>query len=340
MRISFYSSKRERCGISTYTDHLSMALVKLGHQVSYYKCQQPFEDNFAPALKAKPDVFHFQHEPSIMPPDPVSVKFADELRRGGTKVFITLHTENSSTVKSSREIVSNPKAVIMHRPSLMIDATVIPMPCPSSDVAMDKQRLRQKYGYPEKGLIVSTIGFLIPWKAHSQIVEHMVPWLQLNPLAHLQVIASAHFNKDLVGIAKDETALIDVQARAVGKRRIQHISHYPNDQEVLERLFISDVGYVWCPMHTGSSSAAAALFTTARCPLVATTSTHYAYLGDDNIVRASKDNMNAFLATLKNVAANPEQLASLREAQERIYRERNYLATAAKHVELYGRETA
>src|SRR5579872_249364 len=111
MKIALYSSKRPRCGISTYTDYLAQAFAQLGHDVRYYKCEAPFETNFSQVLEWKPDVFHFQHEPSIMPPDEVSVKYAQQMRAKGIKVFVTLHTENRQTTASAIRICPNWKAI-------------------------------------------------------------------------------------------------------------------------------------------------------------------------------------------------------------------------------------
>lgn len=344
MKIALYSSKRERCGISTYTEVLAVALRALGHDVEYYSSRLPYDPRFKQILAWRPDVFHFQHEPSIMPPDSVAAKFANELRDRGTKVFLTLHTENSNTVKAARQILKNMAAAIMHRPSLLLqDAMVIPMPCPVLDPLPDRSELREKYVFPKNAFVISTVGFLIPWKDHPRIVQLMGSWLAEHPEAHLQVIASPHFNSDLQSYASQATVAIMEFMENFGQLytpgRIRHVNHYPSDQELLERVALSDLGYVWCPMHTGSASAAGAMFTSARCPLVASDSTHYAYLGE-GIIRSSKDNLPGFVQTIQKIAGNPELLASLRKEQEAVYKERNYLEIARRHVELYLKEKA
>mgnify|MGYP001563448762 FL=1 len=116
--------------------------------------------------------------------------------------------------------------------------------------------------------------------------------------------------------------------------RIQHVANYPSDAELVERLAASDLGYVWCPFDTGSSSAAAAQFITARCPLVATDSTHYAHLGA-GVMRGSKKSMEGFVDLIMDVARGAETLEKLRAAQWDEYRKRNYIETARKHLALY-----
>lgn len=339
MRVALYSSKRPRCGISTYTDYLAQALAGLGHDVRYFRAQAPYDENFAEVLAWKPEIFHFQHEPSIMPPDDVAVKYAQQLRAKGCKVFLTLHTENRQTTASAIRICPNWKAVIVHRPSLMFDATVIAMPCPVADRKVDQIALRQKYGIPFDAFVVTTTGFLIPWKDHAEVARQMLPWLRERSSVVLQVIAAPHFNQDLVPYAQQATASLAASAREVGRNRILHIASYPSDDELLERTQLSDLGYVWCPMHTGSMSAAGALFTSARVPLVATDSTHYLFLGDGALY-APKTSIAGFVKMIKQVASEPETLRRLAALQEQVYQERNYRATAQKHVELYEKEKA
>jgi len=339
MKIALYSSKRQRCGISTYTDYLAQAFASLGHDVRYYKCQAPFEGNLDEVLAWKPDVFHFQHEPSIMPPDDISVKMAKQLRAKGTEVFLTLHTENRQTTASAIRICPNWKAIVVHRPSLMLDASVITMPCPVADKKPDKMALRLKYGFAPSAIILTTTGFLIPWKDHGEVVKQLLPWLRGRTDITLQVIAAPHFNQDLAAYAQQTTASLAESARQIGRNRLHHVSSYPSDDELLERLQLSDLGYVWCPMHTGSMSAAGAMYTSARIPLVATDSTHYLYLGDGT-THAPKSSMPGFVKLIQETVENEAERVKLTQAQETVYQERNYRATAKKHIELYEREKA
>lgn len=186
--------------------------------------------------------------------------------------------------------------------------------------------------------MLSTVGFMIPWKDHPRMVEAMLPWIESQPSLHLQIIASEHFNESMKGYAADCRAKISRIAARFKGSKIHHIDGYPSDRELVDRLAASDLGYVWCPFDTGSSSAAAAQFTTARCPLVATDSSHYAFLGT-GIVRGSKLDLDAFVKLVQKTAGDRALLLELRENQRRMYRDRNYIATAVKHLEIYGRGT-
>jgi hypothetical protein len=257
------------------------------------------------------------------------------MTREGIKVMVTLHTENDGTLRLAKaSTLAIPKRVILHRPTpSATDAVVIPMPCTTLGVAGSREELRKKFGFPKDAFIISTVGFMIPWKDHPKIVETLAPWISEHEKIHLQVIASEHFNPVFSGYAQGCREQISRFAAKIP--RILHIDGYPDDRELVERLVASDLGYVWCPFDTGSSSAAAAQFTTARCPLVATDSSHYAFLGS-GIVRSPKGDLDAFVKSIKSTSINADLLKKLRENQWTMYLERNYLETARKHLDLYG----
>lgn len=339
VRIALYSSKRDRCGIATYTTHLEDAMASFGHDVKHWGSQVPYDDALDAIVRWKPDVFHVQHEPSIMPPENILVHRCDALREAGTKVVVTLHTESDQSIRLARRLVGPDGKFVLHRPTQAApDAVVVPMPCTVLGILPDHYALRRKFNLPEDAFVLSTVGFMIPWKDHPKILEALLPWLRSRPEVVVQVIASEHFNQDLKGYAQTCRSHIAVLGEALGGNRIRHIDDYPSDRELVERLAASDLGYVWCPFDTGSSSAAAAQFTTARCPLVATDSSHYAYLGD-GIVRGPKGDMSSFVELIADVSKNAEILSKLCWAQWEEYRTRNYLETARKHLEIYGKAT-
>lgn len=339
MKIALYSSNRERCGISTYTTYLKNAFNEIGHQAEHWGSQPPYETAFNAAMAWKADVFHFQHEPSIMPPDPVMEKYVKKMRERGIKIMITMHTETQKILEICKRLVPSDSNIIMHRkPSRFFHPIVLPMPCPALENLPDRAHLREKYGYPKDALIISTIGFMIPWKEHPKIVKNMIPWLLKRKKAYLQIIASEHFNADLKTYAISCRADIKRFAGDLYKNRVRHIDHYPSDDEVIRRLVISDVGYVWCPFDTGSASAAAAVFTTARCPVIATSSSHYSGLGT-GVARGALEDMNSFISLIQQVSDNKELMEKLKDNQKTMYQQRNYLEIARRHIGIYERNT-
>lgn len=335
LKIALYSSKRDRCGIATYTYHLENALIAMGHDVQHWGSQRPYGEVFGEISAWKPDILHLQHETSIMPGSDELASYASQVRSSGARILITLHTENEATAVAGRKAVGDERMIVVHRPtSLIPKATVIPMPCPLIGTRATKSELREKFGFPKDAFVLSTVGFMIPWKNHPELIGALLPWLSGHPDVYLQVIASEHFSRDLVGYAElCRRQILSISSRLPGGR-IRHIDQYPSDLELVERLTMSDLGYVWCPFDTGSSSAAAAQFTTAKCPLVATDSTHYGCLGT-GIVRSAKK-IGDFVELIGKTAESQELLSHLRANQWEMYHQRNYIETARRHLELYG----
>lgn len=328
MKIALYSSKRDRCGISTYTSNLENALRILGHQIEYFSSWPPYDPVFQKIKEWSPDVFHVQHETSIIPhPDEMARRVAE---LGVPRCFTTLHTVNQATVDAARRI----GRIIIHNPTpLAPEALVLRMPCTLFTEVPSKEATRRKYGFPEKAFLISTIGFLIPWKEHPAIAAELLPWILGRPNVHLQIIASSHFNQDMAGYAAMAGKTLE-GLRGSSGHRIHHVAHYPSDYELVERLSMSDLGYAWCPFDTESSSAASAQFISARCPLVATDSTHYSHMGDA-AVYASKSSVKGFVEKIRQTADDSGLLAGLRMRMDRLYQERNYLETARRHVAAY-----
>jgi hypothetical protein len=332
MKIALYSSKLDRCGISTYTSNLADALTALGHEVQYFSSQPPYEPRFQEILAWKPDVFHFQHETSIMPGGGEIARFSAMLRQNGSKIFITLHTDGLENINIARS--AGP--IILHRPSQYApDAHILPMPCTNAPSLPEKIAARRHFGFPDSAFVISTVGFMIPWKEHPKILELMIPWIRSRPDVHLQLIASAHFNSDLQGYAHlCRQQIAQIAAGSALSDRIHHVDSYPSDRELVNRLSMSDLGYVWCPFDTASASAAGSQFVSAKCPLVATDSSHYATLGD-GVVRSRKESMSEFIQLIQKTAEDLGLLDRLRSNHDAVYAARNYTETARKHLMIY-----
>jgi glycosyltransferase involved in cell wall biosynthesis len=335
LRIALYSAKRDRCGISTYTEHLSEALALLGHDVRYFNCLPPYERTLEEILKWKPDVVHVQHETSIVPPDEILENYLGRIKAQGARIVFTLHTATKAAALLATRIGAPHKSVVTHRPSSDAKGSVvIPMPCTNFGVTLGRSELREIFSFPQDAFVVSTVGFMIPWKSHAEIAEALATWLERDPKVHLQIIASEHFNESLRGHAEECRVRLERLAVKFGKSRVRHIVGYPSDKELIQRLSMSDLGYVWCPFDTDSSSAAAAQFVTAKCPLVASNSTHYDSMGD-GVLRAEKTDVNGFAKLIEKTACDRELMAKLKAGQWATYKNRNYIMTAMRHIELY-----
>jgi len=332
VKIALYSSKRPRCGIATYTNYLEDALRSLGADVRHYGSGVPAEVVFSEVRAWNPEIFHVQHEHAIMPPNETLSNFAQERVQRGRRNIITLHTESqASAALASR---GGFQASIIHRmPELLENAHVLPMPCPVQEASTDRGN-RPRYGFPADSFIITTLGFMLSWKMMVETAEQFMPWLRENPEAYLQILASEHFSPGSAEYMRKCVRGLAALSVAVGGR-IRHVLHYPSDQEVLERLLLSDLGYVYCPFDTKSASAAASLFISARCPLVTSASTHYDHLMC-HVIRTPKGDLPSFVKRITEVARDADLLLRLRKSSEILYAETNYLECARRHLSIYG----
>ena len=70
---------------------------------------------------------------------------------------------------------------------------------------------------------------------------------------------------------------------------------------------------------------------------MASSSGHYDGLGE-GVIRGPRDSIAAFAKLIEETASNEERLATLRAGQWETYKNRNYMMTALKHLEIYDRK--
>jgi len=106
------------------------------------------------------------------------------------------------------------------------------------------------------------------------------------------------------------------------ENKVIHITQYVSQQELNERLFMSDLGFLWSGIETESSSASLKEFVAARLPLIKTNSNHY---HDINIgcITVSKD-MDIFVAKVMEIYNNRAILDGLKADMEDMYNKLNY----------------
>jgi len=329
LRIALLSSKSLRCGIAAYTLGLEKGLGLCGAVVGHWGSLEP--SVFAKIREWRPDVLHVQYERAIMPHDDGLDAGVREVRKSSKTCVVTLHSETSNSVSMAKRIGFD--AVLLHRPpSMLDDAVVVSMPCPFYEPEIGKQRLRDKYGLSRDAFVVSTLGFLLPWKMTSEVAEALIPLLRRRPNTVLQVIAGRHFDPSAEAYANGCCRELSRLSASVGGR-ILHISNYPPDGEVLDRLALSDLGYVFCPFDTSSCSAASSMFVSAGCPLVASDSTHYDHM-PPCVVRASKE-CHLFAEEVIRVSEDLNLLSQMRKGLALEYSETNFVEFARVHLGLY-----
>lgn len=329
MKIALISSRSSRCGIATYTSYLESALAAWGAVVRHWASRE--RGVFDDIRSWGADVLHVQYEQAIMPDDATLAAGVQKVRNGGAVCLATLHSETAKSAMTAMR--SGFERVLLHRPPRIAGrACVLTMPCPVYG-AVDRAALRRQYGFETGAFVISTVGFLLPWKMTAEIAGELLPFLRNMPRATLQIIASHHFNPEARSYAENCSNELRRLSESVGGR-IAHVAGYPSDAEVLDRLALSDLGYTYCPFDTQSSSAAASLFISARCPLIASDSTHYEHL-PPSVERVPKGSAPVFASGVTRAAQDPGRLVEMRKALDQEYSEVNYLEFARIHLGIY-----
>ena len=334
LRLSYISSWNVACGIAMYTKHLVDGIRRKGYDVFAYPNTTYYHDILSEVQKNDINVVNFQYEPILYPNLNGLVGLLQRLRAYGTKVVFTLHSEHPRIIPRLAHHVDK---FIYHRPPTLIgpdQARVIPMGVPSYEPEVSRKEMRARYGYAEDDIVISTVGFAFKWKTFPGVLDHMVRFIKSKPKYKVQLLIS---NSD---INRNETVNEILHVRQViQKTRLQR-QVWVNDgsflpqKELSERLYLSDLGYLWSGITTRSSSAAGKEFVTARLPFVITNSTHY----HDLVPFAARVTNMTFKGFVDGVFSIVEDDTALSIAREKIaerYQLLNYNDHVNKFIEFY-----
>jgi hypothetical protein len=213
------------------------------------------------------------------------------------------------------------------------------MAIPSFFNLYSKSNLRKKYGYKDSDIIISTFGFMIGWKRHDIIIENLKTYMDKDPKIKLQFLTAMPGRIDL---SKEKNRIKKAIEKSGHKKNITHLTNFLTEQEVNERLAMSDVGFLWglndyarkiLGDKPNTTSASDKQFVSARLPLVAVDCPHYhnCNLG----VIKTDENMKNFISTIIKVSKNKELLAKLRNEMEVKYQDNCIKSLIKKHIETF-----
>jgi len=333
LRVGYWSTKDIRCGIAIYTQHIVKALKNGGHKAFIYAHNLSAQELIKQAKKDALNIINIQYEPGIMPPKEILAQIIAQLKKENICVFMTIHRECEDLVT----LATLADHLIFHKTSsyFKFDDKVhfLEMGAPVYAVKhLNKKQVRKRYGFSEHDIILSTFGFLAAWKEYSIILELLVPWLKTNPNHRVQLLTSFN-DMDLKGCEIENKKIKDVIQKYKLGKQVAHVTEFLTEHILLERLWLSDLGYLWAPIETQSSSAASKQFIAARLPLVTTDSSHYHDI-NLGIVKTPKDR-TLFIKTLCSLIAKPHALAKLYKDIVKKYFYINYNTLINKHVELF-----
>jgi hypothetical protein len=316
-----FSSPQAYCGIAEYSRDLDAELVKLGVRVRQHTLA---ETNVL--RDVQPGTVLLLHvEPSLLSPD-FDNALATALQRGAY-VGVCFHYLDEILL---RRFASRAHAMVVHRNYGISNPLFheVPLGCPVYEPPPYAERLaiRERLGIPSGVTVVTTLGFLSPWK---RLPEVAVELLAQNAGIFVQMICPSHFSGESMG---EVSRMRDIASVYQGTLRWS--PEFIPASEVLDRVAASDLGFVYHPVNTGSCSAATKPFVSARCPVVLTPSNHSSDVRE-GAYRVPGYDLGEFTRAVVAVARDAHMMHQLRDGMQRDYERLNMTRVAQMYVDVY-----
>jgi hypothetical protein len=331
-----YISTIGKCGIAVCTKHIVDELNNLGHQASIIDSLKPAQEIINELKEINPEIINLQFSAGTMRMDILEV--VDWAKQQKIKTAVVVH-ENFFWLP---QLIEKVDKVILFNDQIMENNhkyVLIPMAVPSFDKLESRSNLRKKYSFKDNDIIISTFGFMIGWKQHDIIIEKLKPYMDKNQNIKLQFLTSMPGRIDLT---KEKNKIKKAIEKSGQKKNIIHLTSFLTEQEVNERLTISDVGFLWglndyarkiLGDKPNTTSASDKQFVSARLPLIAVDCPHY---HDCNLgVIKTEENMNKFISTIISVSKNKKLLEKLKNEMEIKYQDNCIKNLIKKHIETF-----
>lgn len=329
------STRIHNCGIGAYTRAL-MAAMEGSTTQECVDIMSLREVEQIPEC----DLVHLHYESSISPPDAILRKVLSALQVRGTPVLATYHTVIPEV--ANYHIINNLVSMaVIHwpPPGLQTEDHRIwilgGMGCPTYHLPPieKKEEIRETYGFSMQDIIISTFGFAAVGRGHFEVLEQLAPLLQTDKRVKIQLIMPANFlneeGKNIVHSRIEELA----KSYHIGQQ-VHLVPEFISDLAVLNRLWMSDVGFLFIGFHTGSSSAAIRFFISAHLPLVVNSSTHFADVRR-GIVQVEGFNISEFSHTIWDTAFDQQTQTRLRKEHQTTYESSVWPLFAEKYLAAY-----
>lgn len=311
-------SPHKQCGIREYGAALNAQFEELGATVRGAHLQ-----DLSLLRSARGDVLIHVEPSLLLPALDDAVK---EASSNGARVVLCFHAFTDAIFRRLESLVS---AMVVHRGYGVEHPKLhhIPLGCPIYEPTKSVQELRAQYGLPNETTVVTTFGFLVAWKRFPETAAEFLKQLESEPESRvfLQMLCSPHF----VPYPEGERRLREIVGDSP---MVQLQTVFLSQEELTERLYASDLGFVFHGENTGSVSAATKQFVAARCPLVVTSSNHA-----EDMLGAAKApvGLKGFVRHVLDVVKKPEEIAKLKRASELEYRRLNMKKVAEQYLELF-----
>ncbi len=334
-KICILSTWNIKCGISQYCKHIYNALVAQDYEVTIFDNNIDYEDMYNFIVKLHYDIVIIQYELSIIKNIDRLIEYIRKIKSNNAqiKIYFVIHSENKkmSTVDGLVDGFIYHKNNKLHFKQTKVH--LIPMGVPVFAPKGDSVYYRKKYDVPEDAFVISTVGFMFKWKKYDVFLDSIARHLR-NYNIIVQLLTSHHSINFKETEQEDEKIKSAIHVNKIYDKVI-HITTYVSQQELSERLYMSDLGFLWSGIETESSSASLKEFVSARLPLVKTNSNHYHDI-NTGCITVAKD-MDKFIAEIIGLYNNKNALVSLKNEIENHYNALNYSNTIQNFIDIFNK---
>ena len=333
-KICILSTWNIKCGISQYCKNFYDALIDKGCATKVFSNTENYTDIFNFIKTNNVNIFIVQYEPSIIQNFEVLLSNILILKRHNkrVKIYFVIHSEYKDLFKLDGII----DGFIYHKSNTLnfknTKVNIIPMAVPIFAPDNEIPFYRQKYGISNDTFVISTVGFMFGWKQHANVLQGMVTILKQNKNVMIQLLTSFHSINNGECIEEYNKIRRVVSENGI-ESQVIHVTEYIPQQELSERLFLSDLGFLWSGIETTSSSASLKEFVSSRLPVVRTNSSHYHDI--ESGCEITGQDMGQFISAIEGLISNKEKLTTLKNYMNKNYEEMNYKNIISKFLEVF-----
>lgn len=330
------STARHNCGIAAYTQALMESLGNATEQqlvdILTLRSSEQIPDC---------DLLHVNYETSIFPPEQQMREIYHAIKRRGTKIVCTFHTIEINTINTmlvekmiDLAVIHWPASGMQLDPKTIAVLGGIGVPFYQPAAPAYREDLRERYGFPLNAKIISTFGFAAVGRGHYEILAELAPFLLSRKDIHLQLLLSENaFNP--VGFQYAHRQIETIMKQYGIERQVHVTKEFLSSLEILHRLWMSDVGFLYLDGEALSSSAAIRHFIAAGLPLVTTTSTHFADVRGGVI--KTEPSTFAFAHAILTLLDDRDTCTRLHREHEETYQNFVWPKFGEKYLEIYKR---
>lgn len=332
-KICMLSTWNIKCGISQYARNLYDSLIVKKYEVIVINNTVDYDDIYNTIIRLGYNTFIVQYEAAIIKDINKLFECIKRIKNSNDKVkiFFILHSEDQGLNRFDGIV----DGFIYHKKATMsftkTKCSFIPMGVPIFTPQKTKKEYRDKYSIGENKFVISTVGFMFSWKQHANFLNGIVDYLNKYDDIIVQMLTSFHSISNQQCI--DENARIKevINVNNIHKQVI-HITDYLPQDELSERLYLSDLGFLWAGIETSSSSASLKEFVSSRLPIVKTNSSHHHDITAGSITTDKE--MNKFIDKIIEVYNDRGGLNKLTAEMEDCYNQINYNQNINKFIDI------